>query len=87
MDGATATKLQVLEAAIQAAAKGVLMADGQRRPGWFLAGKRSLEPVIAVRSRLMAAYMANPSSAEAKDAARGARRAVRSRLGNLGLML
>ena len=36
-----------------------------------------LEPVIEDRNRLMAAYMANPSSAEAKDAARGARKAVR----------
>ena len=41
--------------------------------GWFLATKRSLEPVIADRNRLMAAYMANPSS----HAARGARKAVR----------
>ncbi len=77
MDGVTATKRQVLEAAMQAAAKGVLMVDGRRRPGWFLATKRSLEPVIADRKSLMAAYMANPSSAEAKDAARGARKAVR----------
>ena len=62
---------------MHAAAKDVLMVDGRRCPGWFLATKRSLEPVIADRSRLMAAYMANPSSAEAKDAARGARKAVR----------
>jgi hypothetical protein len=77
VDGVTATKLQVLEAAMQVAAKDVLVMDGQRHPGWFLAAKRSLEPVIADRSRLKAAYMANPSSAEAKDAARGARKAVR----------
>ncbi len=77
VDGVTATKLQVLEAAMQAAAKGVLMVDGRRRPDWFLAAKRSLEPVIADHNRLMAACMANPSSAEAKDAARGARKAVR----------
>jgi hypothetical protein len=44
----------------------VLMVDGRRRPGWFLAAKRSLEPVIADRNRMMAAYMANSSSAEAK---------------------
>jgi hypothetical protein len=55
----------------------VLMVDGRWRPGWFLAVKRSLEPVIADRNRLMAAYVANPSSAEAKDAARSARKAVR----------
>ncbi len=54
---------------MQAAAKDVLMVDGRRRPGWFLAAKRSLEPVVADRNRLMAAYMANPSSAEAKYAA------------------
>jgi hypothetical protein len=53
------------------------MVDGRRRPGWFLAVKRSLEPVIADRNRLMAAYIANPSSAEAKNAARGAHKAVR----------
>jgi hypothetical protein len=76
VDGVIATKLQVLEASMQAAAKDVLM-DGRRRPGWFLAAKRSLEPVIADRSRLMAAYMANPSSTDAKDAALGARKAVR----------
>jgi hypothetical protein len=40
--GFTATELQVLEAAMQAAAKDVLMVDGRRRPGWFLAAKRSL---------------------------------------------
>ena len=65
---------------MQAAAKDVLMVDGRRRPGWLLAAKRSLEPVIADRNRrkrLMAAYMTNPSSAEAKNAARGARKAVR----------
>jgi hypothetical protein len=73
----TATKLQVLEAAMRAAAKDVLMVDGRRRPGWFLAAQRSFEPVIADRNRLTAAYMVNQSSAEAKDAARGARRAVR----------
>jgi hypothetical protein len=77
MDGVIATKLQVLEAAMQAAAKDALMVDGRRRPGWFLAATRSLQPVIADRNRLMAAYMANPSSSEAKDTARGARKAVR----------
>jgi hypothetical protein len=65
------------EALTQAEAKGVLMTDGRRCPGLFLAAKRLLEPVIADRNRLMAAYVANPSSAEAKDAARGARKAVR----------
>ena len=50
--------------------------DG-RSSGWFLAAKRSLELVIADRSRLKAAYMDNPSSAEMKHAARGARKAVR----------
>ncbi len=40
-------------------------------------GETLLEPVIADRNRLMAAYMANPRSTEAKDAARGARKAVR----------
>ena len=62
---------------MQAAAKEVLMVDGRRHPDWFLAANRSIEPVIADRNRLMAAYVANPSSAEAKDAARGARKAVR----------
>ena len=62
---------------MQAAAKDVLMVDGRRRPGWFMEAKRSFEPVIADRNRLIAAYMANPSSAEAKDAARGARKTVR----------
>ena len=33
VDRVTATKLQVLEAAMQAAAKDVLMVDGRRRPG------------------------------------------------------
>ncbi len=65
---------------MQAAAKNALMVDGRRRPGWFLAAKRLLEPVIVDRNRLMAAYMANPSSAEAKDAARGARKAMRQAL-------
>ena len=55
VDGVTATKLQVLEAAMQAAAKDVLMVDGRRRPDRFLAAKRSLEPVIADRNRLMVA--------------------------------
>ncbi len=77
VDGVTATKLLVLEAAMQAAAKDVLMVDGRWRPGLFMATKRLLEAVIADRNRLMAAYMPNPSSAEAKDAARGARKAVR----------
>ncbi len=76
VDGVTATKLQVLKALMQAVAKDVLMVDGRRRPGWFLAVKRSLEPVTADRNRLMAAHMSNPSSAEAKDATRGARKAV-----------
>jgi hypothetical protein len=62
---------------MQAAAKDVLMVDGRRPPGWFLAAKGSLEPEIADCNRLMAAYMANPSSAEVRDAARGARKAVR----------
>ncbi len=77
VDGVTTTKLQMLEAAMQEAAKDVLMVDGRRHPGWFLAAKRSLEPVTADQNRLMAAYMANPSSAEAKDVARGAHKAVR----------
>jgi hypothetical protein len=80
VDGVTATKLQVLEAEMQAAAKDVLMVDGRRRSGWFLVAKRSLEPVITDCSRLMAAYMANPSSAEAKDAARDECKAVRRAL-------
>jgi hypothetical protein len=54
--------------------KNVLVVDGRRRTGWFLAAKRSLEPVISDRSRLVAVYMANPSSAEKEDTARGARK-------------
>ncbi len=75
-DGVTATKLQVFEAEMQAA-KDVPMVDGRRRQSWFLAARRSLEPVLADHNELMVAYMANPDNAEAKDAARSTRKAVR----------
>jgi hypothetical protein len=87
MDSVTATKLQVLEAAMQAAAKNMRMVDGRRRPGGFLAAKCSLDSVIADRNRLMAAYLTNPSSAEAKGVARGARKVVQRANGRWKLLV
>jgi hypothetical protein len=51
VDIITLTKLHVLEAAMQTAAKDVLIMDGRRNPGWFLAARRSLEPVLAESDR------------------------------------
>ena len=56
IDGRPATALQVLEGAMVAAAKHVLMSDGRRRPGWFVAAKATLGPEIAVRNQLTKAY-------------------------------
>ena len=77
VDGVPATKLQVLQNAMIAAADEVLKIDGRRRPGWFVAARVSLEPAIAERNKAMAAYLADPQCTEKKDAARGARKAVR----------
>ena len=76
IDGRQATSLQVLEGAMVAAAKQVLMSDGRRRPGWFVAAKATLGPEIAVRNQMTKAYGANPGD-EAKKALKVARKRVK----------
>ena len=75
-DGAPATALQVLEGAMTLAAKEVLMSDGRRRPGWFLAARDQLQPCIDIRNAATVSYFATPVSG-AKDDLKAARKKVK----------
>ena len=59
----------------------VLMSDGRRRPGWFLAAREQLKPVIDIRNAATMSYFSNPLDT-VKDNLKAARknvtRAVRS---------
>ena len=80
-DGTQATALQVLEGAMTLAAKEVLMSDGRRRPGWFLAAREQLKPVIDIRNAATMSYFSNPLDTvkgNLKAARKNVKRAVRS---------
>ena len=66
-EGTRASALQVLEGAMVTASKKLLMSDGRRRPGWFLAAKSILGPVIENRNRVSSAYCARPTDANKKE--------------------
>jgi len=74
IDGVQATPLQVLERAMVSAAKQVLMSDGRRRPGWFMAAKASLGPVITARNLASGAAFGANSGPEAKRVLAAARK-------------
>jgi len=75
-DGTPATALQVLEGAMTLAANEVLMSDGRRRPGWFLAARDKLQPCIEIRNAATVSYFNNPAS-ETKDNLKAARKKVK----------
>jgi hypothetical protein len=54
----------------------MLMVDGNRRQDWFVAAQKLLDPVLAARNRLMAAYMSNPGCDPTMDAVHKARKAM-----------
>ncbi len=77
IDGVQATPLEVLERAMVSAAKQVLMSDGHRLPGWFMAAtKASLSSAIAARNPASGAAFGANSNPEAQRVLAAARKRV-----------